>query len=427
MESCLVIPREKPPTLSELKRALLTYEHVYLTSPDDRELIPPSHFVAASSVGIMMPISMDVGPVRPLGKVAGYDTYFQYLIDECKAAVKQGSLVVLDTPALPQQGVFSIGALPECPGWPDPVMVYRVFREMAATLDFVQVISRGMDDLGIESIDDLEILAPRGADDRRMIIQINDGNPMSLPPSIAYQGLVRSDDEIDVYTRICLARLGSLVKSFLRCRDKNLVPFSGDSGVASAMQMISKNCAEALMSVSIGEVDNEKYIRRLKMFDRLVVSEFIPRKAIEEISVDRLLRLRSKAWGAEKIARKSLSEKLKEMSQDSTNDAAFERSCRSAIHEYKKAQENLESELSQYRIQLLCNFGVGVCGVPAGIELAQRNFMLSDLGSILVAGGVLFKFLKEHAPDVQRLIDESRSVKGLSGYALFRTYQPFAR
>ena len=51
MANAFLIPSEQPPSLLDIKRALLTYEQVHLPSPDDRELIPPiSYYWAASNM-----------------------------------------------------------------------------------------------------------------------------------------------------------------------------------------------------------------------------------------------------------------------------------------------------------------------------------------------------------------------------------------
>jgi hypothetical protein len=427
MESTLIIPRERPPTLSELKQALLTYDRVYLASPDDRELIYPLHYMAASSPGAIMPMGMNVGKVRPLGKVEGYDDYFQYLLDKSSDAIKQESLVVLDAPPLPPERQFTIGAPPLPQGWQDPIMVYQIYRTMAASPEFIGAISRGLDYLAIQSIKELDDLAPTGADDGQFSQKVNGQQLPSLPPQITYPGFVSSNEELLVYTKLCLARLGSVVKNFVRCRDLQLVPYTGDLGMASTMQMISKNCANALNSVSEGDSDNENYLRRLRIFDNLVVSEYIPDKVIDQIQVGEILTLRSKAWGKEKVARRILTSRLKELSLDVESDEEFEKTCKAEIDEYRKTQGTLESELTQFRIRLLCGVGLGSCGIPAGIELAQRMFSLSDLGSILAAGGVCFKLLKDNAPAVRKFLDESKNAQDLSGYALFRTYRPFEK
>lgn len=426
MDSCYIIPTERPPTLRELKHALLTYDKVYLASPDDRELIPPSHFMAASAPGRLFPIGVNVGAVRPLGKVPGYDDDYAQALEACSAALEQESLVVLDPPGQPHQGVF-IGNVPLPPGWPNPTSVYHVYRSMASLTEFIGSISRGLDDLAFQSTEGLSVLAPDGADDHQMEVMINGQRMPSLPMPVAYPGVVSSEEQLNLYTRICLARLGSVVKSFFRCRDKGLIPFTADNGVASTVQLVSRNCASALSQASEAAGQEEDYLRRLRIFDRLVVSKYIPADALDEASVSQILRCRTSAWGREGDAREKLSHTIKELSLNSKSDEEFERQCEESIHEYRQAQADLQSELAQLRIRLECVVGMGLCAVPTAIELARKVFLLSDLSSLLIVGGVFFKVLKDHGPEIQRVVDANRNSKDLAGYALLRTYWPFAK
>jgi len=43
----LLVPHEAPPSLRDIKRALLTYDKVVMIDPADRELIPRNSFMTA--------------------------------------------------------------------------------------------------------------------------------------------------------------------------------------------------------------------------------------------------------------------------------------------------------------------------------------------------------------------------------------------
>jgi hypothetical protein len=77
----LLGPSETPPTLREVKRALLTFDKVLLTDPKDRDIIPPQAFMIA--LGLPPIMGGNFGPVRPLGKSPGYDDEFDKLLEEC--------------------------------------------------------------------------------------------------------------------------------------------------------------------------------------------------------------------------------------------------------------------------------------------------------------------------------------------------------
>ena len=81
-----LIPSERPPTELAIKRALLTFHQVMLAHLDDRELIEAQAFPTANDLMPMGLISMNMGPVRPLGKVPGYDDQYQPKMEALREA-----------------------------------------------------------------------------------------------------------------------------------------------------------------------------------------------------------------------------------------------------------------------------------------------------------------------------------------------------
>jgi len=73
IDNALIIPTESPYDSESIKRALMTYDKVYLFSPDDRDIIPSNIYMQLTTG---MPLGMPMEPVRPLGKTANYDEAF---------------------------------------------------------------------------------------------------------------------------------------------------------------------------------------------------------------------------------------------------------------------------------------------------------------------------------------------------------------
>ena len=94
--NALIVPTEFPPHVNDVKRALLTYDHVNLYAPDDRDLMPSESYHMAA---FGMPMGFSGVPVRPLGKTAMYDEAFERLLEECRPALDQGSLQLLPSAA----------------------------------------------------------------------------------------------------------------------------------------------------------------------------------------------------------------------------------------------------------------------------------------------------------------------------------------
>ena len=85
---CLIAPTESIPNLNAVKRALLTYDKVILVDPNDRDLFPGTLFTTA--MGMPPIISIDSGPVRPMGKLPNYDNDFDELCTHLQPAISDG-------------------------------------------------------------------------------------------------------------------------------------------------------------------------------------------------------------------------------------------------------------------------------------------------------------------------------------------------
>ena len=93
VRSAYLAPTETPIRSVDVKRALLTYDRVYIANPGDRDLIPPQSFMMA--LGMPPFMGFNRGPVRPLGKSAKYDDTFDQLIDELDIARRDGCVEVV--------------------------------------------------------------------------------------------------------------------------------------------------------------------------------------------------------------------------------------------------------------------------------------------------------------------------------------------
>ena len=91
----LIAPHENPASLRDIKRALLTYEKVKIIDPNDRDIMPSTAFMS-TLIGFPI-IGMDMGPIRPMGKVLWYDDVFQKVVDDSKAAFKQDLIEIIST------------------------------------------------------------------------------------------------------------------------------------------------------------------------------------------------------------------------------------------------------------------------------------------------------------------------------------------
>ena len=195
--------------------SLLTYDKVVLIDPDDRELIPPSSYMAAAS-GIPFGIGNVV--VRPMGKNIGYDERFGKTVEMCADAVRQGLVETRSTYVQPP-GLDSAIVLGGAPtgGYPiNPRDVLLTYRRMAADVPFL--VAALKHDAG-QLQRDLAVspaIALGGTADGSI-----DGAPAL--PLVPWQG--RQDPAHDrPLTQVARARIGAFIKYARYCEAKDLVP-----------------------------------------------------------------------------------------------------------------------------------------------------------------------------------------------------------
>jgi hypothetical protein len=217
----LVVPRETPTTLREIKRALLTYDKVIVLDPNDRDMMPSSLIMPAVA-GLPFFPQMNLGPARPLGKTADYDDFSQRTIDKCTEAIQQGVLEITTThkPRLPQ-GILALAAGPVDRDYPlNPVFVLSLYRRMASQTSLLElalsdgVASRKEDHARLHEI------ATRGIADASGSM----GPPLPLVSDPAIEESVR-----EAATLVARSRIGVLIKIAAYCEIKQLVPLFGSS------------------------------------------------------------------------------------------------------------------------------------------------------------------------------------------------------
>lgn len=430
LANALLVPSEQPPSLMDIKRALLTYDQVHVVHPDDRELIPPMSYHWAA--GGMPPLfAMSVGPVRPLGKVPGYDSAFERLLQDCDGAVRQGSLVVRPAP-LHSEG-FAIGHVPLPPGIPPPPKTYAIYRALTSNHELVAAASRGLDLLDVHSEADLEAIAPPGADDYDVRTSI-DGNelPLAHPPRALFPGFVASEELRPPLTRACYARLGAVTNALLLAEIHDLIPFTTHTGAAAVMQVLDRNVASVVDDLVQADDNDGEVLRRMRWLESYVFAEFLDHAALEEMSVADVLKLRTKAWGKDGEARVQLAKTLRGLARETANYDAFRSSCSTVLETYQRARADLDHELTRLRVKILAEFGMGLAktGGLATVTAALHKLLAAGSPEVALVLGGAYQFLKMTKENAGPFLDYMKhrdDLKLSTGYALFRPYRSVAR
>jgi hypothetical protein len=404
----LVAPHEQPPTLREIKRALLTFDKVVLVDPADRELIPRNSFMS-TLMGLPL-FGMDTGPVRPIGKSIGYDDRFERTVETCKPAVEQGLLEVRGTYSPAPRDQFTIGAV-KTGGYPlDTAAVYRLYRAMAGSQDYLQAaLSDQVQLLEAELEANAEVAQTGQADG-----SVNDG------PSLPTASAVASHQNSEALTLIARARVASLIKHAGYCEAKGIVPLFNSAAFGPLVRVLFERTRSFLAAGDeIGE-----YIRRSRVLE-LAHQEFLVDERLDSLSVQEVIGLRTSAWGKQASAREALFQSIYRIANDSAEATDFEQKALEAIRQYRVQSEELIRERASLSVSIKCDLGVTTLGggVAAAGYLSQIESPLPSIAVTLAVGTMwALERAKEYVPKLKEIQAQTSELSRGAGLALHNYY-----
>lgn len=416
IESALYVPTEQVPSLSSIKRALLYYDKVYLLSPDDRDIMQSSVYTQVSTG---LPIGINRGPVRPLGKSANFDRDFDLTLQELKPAIVQGSVILLDAPNQ-DVGLF-LGNMPPNENEPNPQFVFGNYRHLISNAEFITTIGKGIENTILLNENAIDIIAPTGAEDGNIEVRINGGDVTGIETRLAYNGFCNSEEERQILTRMCHARLGMLTKCIGICEIKKLAIYTTDSAIAGTMQLLERNFSRIVSESGVSEHQLSTF-NNLSKLNNLILAEYIDADKLSDISVKQVLKFRTKAWGSANENRRKFLSQVKELSVESPDPDSFVESCKDEIDKYLKARTEYENEVYKLAIRLTCNFGT--VGFAGSASLLQQVISAPSLELLILLGGSLITaYGAKRIPEITELLDAKSEIKDLAGYSLFRPYK----
>lgn len=283
IRSAYIAPTESAPRLIDVKRALLTYDEIYLPDPGDRELIPRQSYMMA--LGFPPIMGFDMGPVRPMGKTSQYDNDFDRLMDDLYVARNDECVKVVSTYDLSSSDGISVGAVMMGDYPLHPNFMFNAYRNVASDKENLETAIRG--DAWLMSLTDEEVnslAAPSALADNRL----NDGPELPQLESPLSRENLRSS-----LTAIARARLGSAIKSVGYCASKDIVPIFTSSSFEALVATYASRATEVIDYV--GEEDPYWLNRRRAL--KVAHEEYLDDNVLAEMPVSEILSLRSKAWG----------------------------------------------------------------------------------------------------------------------------------
>lgn len=405
--STVLVPTERPPQTLDVKRALLLFDRVHLMSPDDREPFPRETLTM-----VTMPIplfAMDMGPALPLGKVAGYDTSFERLLDECQPAMESGTLVVRGSPPPPLG--MTIGHFPVPEGQANPQWVFQIFRALASSRDYLRVASRGIPGTSDLRNEDLSTLAPGGA-----ALEMNFGNL----PVVASPDDGSLPDDLKASIRVmAAARVATIVKMIGMAQVTGLHPFAVDDGVAAFLDQIQQLAAKS-MAAELAATNDAEIVRRAKRVERFIFCQHLPDVALDRLSVSDVIRLRTRAWGRAGEKRAAFFREVRKISDELASDEAFDAAVARELTSYRTANAEFDAEVRRFGMQACAPVVAGAGELLAKGHLLEHVFGTSwDVAAIVSAS---MAALGKVGPDIYKLWKQSRDNSASAGRALMSPY-----
>lgn len=411
--NALLIPRERPPDLLEIKKALLSFERLFLFEADDREVIPPAALFLAASGGLM-PIGVHVNAVMPLGKAPGFTEEFEQVAAAIEFGKSEGVIVTI-TPPPDLTGRLYIGNVPLGPDTPNPTFVLSVLRHVATDQELLNdAVATAVPLAGLTS-NDLDALAPNGSGHQ----EIN-----TLPSPVVYAGPVPSEELREVVTRLARARLGSIVRSLAVSHIKQLQPIADDPGIAAAVRRLTRNLQSAQELLEQG-TEERLILDRLGRLHRIMLGETIAEERLRSMSLEDVLRLRTDAWGRSQEHRQRLLRDLRQIALEETTADRFERRCDEELRTYRNVRMQLGQEWANLRIKIECTIGATLAGAGSGV--IQNVLGTGSLETLLVVGGVLMRFGAAYIPEIRNRAQAERQFRSSVGYGLATPYRDLVR
>lgn len=418
IDSTLIIPTEKPYNPNHVKRALLTFDKVYLFSPDDRDIIPSNMYTRLTTG---MPMGVPMGPVRPLGKSDNYDNDFERLIQDFDLAIKQESLSILKKPIEEQS--MTIGGIPVPEDTPPPDFVFGNYRNLISNPEFISVVSRGIDNSLLRTTKNIDNLAPSGQEDMSFDFYVNGQKIIQTYQKAQFDGFCSSEEERAILTRVCHARLGFLMKSIGYCDMKGINAYTTDPGLAGTIQLLERNYQKVVKEAQTPDNILAR-LNNLNKLENLIFSEFIDEDVLNSLSLKDVLEFRSKAWGKANEGKYALKNTLREIALDNTDPDDFIKTCQIEIDKYIKERANYEHEVDKLKIRLLCNFGAIITGSSLGAPLLEQLIAAPSVGLMVGLGSAIaFIYGERRFPEILDILKKQEEFQSLKGYSLFKPYQ----
>lgn len=368
-------PGESPTRLQDVKRALLTFDRVYLSDPNDRDLIPPQLFLSAVGAPPLISSFMGFngGPVRPLGKIPSYDDEFDDLLTHLRPAISDGLVEVVSSYDLQSSQKNTIGKVFTGDFPLNERFLLSAFQASAKEQSLLSAALYGDSAISIATDDLISSIAVTDT--------LGDSSDMPL-----LHGTLSRDHLRKELTAVARARIGATIKAIGYCASKNIVPiFNGYSYNNIASQLASK-AADVIDKV--GEAD-PYWVNRRRALD-IAHEEYLEMTTLDAMTVNDVLSLRSKAWGRHAEVRDDLFEAIAHIARDIDIKDNFNKLVSEKIMEYRKTFDDIKLERRYLSFNVTCDIitAIATAALSAITDHVVKN-IFTQIPTAMGAGTVL--------------------------------------
>ncbi|RVT93329.1 hypothetical protein [Sphingomonas crocodyli] len=381
IRNAYLAPAESPPTEVEVKRALLTFDKIFIADPSDRDFIPPQSFMLAMGMPALFGGKLGGQSARCLGKTQNYDNRFDELLEVLKPARADGLIDVVSTYDLQTEKQFTIGAVLMGDYSLNPEFMLWSYRNVGRDNDVLVAAVSGDKEL-MSLPDELiqELAAPNGWADNR----INDD-----PQLPDLQGNLEREQLREVLSQIARGRIASTMKAIGYCAAKDLVPvFAGDqpSRIAGSF---ARRAADV---IDIVAEDDPHWLLRNRVLN-IAHGEYLNEEVLQKMSIDDVLKLRTSAWGRQAEGRDDLLRSVSDLAKLGGDSEAFDKTVADRINDYRLRSAEVEKQRRGLQFKTNCELVKGTAGTMSSILVpgAAAGFlghMQSAIGAatLLLAG-----------------------------------------
>ena len=410
----LIAPTETGYSLNEIKRAVLTYEKVFILDQGDRDLFPGT----AMGMAMGMPPIMSMpggGSVRPMGKASNYDSEFDVLMGHCKPLIDAGVLEVTSSwnRSETETDQITIGMV--------PLGGYQL--NVQAVLSYYRALAR--DNAMLTDALDRMAVALAGGQDADVFTQQGqaDGSINDDPMLPLLDGPLQREELRATLTAIARSRIATALKLWGVAEQRGLTPVLPEPSA-----LILDRLAQSARAAIDRSDDDPYWSRRTAILD-MVVSEFVPDDRLDSISTTDLLDFRTREMFTAAEERTKLFADVREMAGEKTNLnlQGFQDRIRERMAVYQSKIAELHIQRSALGWRMVLEVGKIATTAGAGIAAAGGLFHVALPVSLSAAllGGTAWGLgkVQENLPTIRKVLADEKNLQGSNEFAVFRKLQ----